>query len=92
MFDKLFSKSSGTILISTAGSFVQGKYGPVAAPKRLRHIPEPYEVFKFFSKVSHDVKTDIEYPNKYRPKTNHGYKTAYEPRKGTRNIARKNKK
>jgi membrane protein YdbS with pleckstrin-like domain len=66
LFDKLFSKSSGSIIIS-------GGLGHSV----LSNIPDPYNVFKFFKKVSFDVKTDIEYPNKLRPKTNPGYGTGY---------------
>jgi len=49
-------------------------------PFTISNIPDPYEVFKLFKKVSHDVRTDIEYPNKLRPKTNPGYKSDYKPR------------
>ena len=78
VLDKLLSRNSGSILISTAGTFTYGRRGPISRPYTLRHIPDPYKVFKFFKKVSHDVKTDIEYPNKYRPSTNPGYKTSYK--------------
>ncbi|MEK6952323.1 MAG: PH domain-containing protein, partial [Nanoarchaeota archaeon] len=81
LFDKLFGGDSGSILISTAGSFTYGRNGPVQRPYTLRNIANPYEVFKFFKKVSHAVKTDIQYPNKYRPKTNPGYGTEYNPNK-----------
>ena len=74
--DKLFgSGNTGTILISTAGTFTYSRSGQIAKPYRLSNIPNPYDVFKFFKKVSHDVKTDINYPNKLRPKTNPGYGT-----------------
>src|SRR3989338_7522331 len=75
--DKLFGGNSGSILISTAGSFTYGRYGPVQRPYTLRNIENPYDIFRFFKKVSHAVKTDIQYPNKYRPKTNPGYNTKY---------------
>lgn len=81
VFDKLLSRSSGSILISTAGTFTYGKHGPIPRPYVLSNIPNPYEVFKFFKKVAHSVKTDIEYPNVYRPKTNLGYRTSYNPKK-----------
>ena len=82
LFDILFGRKSGSILVSTAGTFteVRGRHGSssiVAAPYTLSHIPNPYEIFKFFKKISHDTKTDIHYPNKYRPKTNPGYQTRY---------------
>ena len=78
LIDKLLGKNSGTILISTPGTFEKSKYGPVSKPYRLSSISKPYEAFKFFKKVAHDIKTDINFPNKYRPKTNPGYKTDYK--------------
>lgn len=81
IFDKIFSRNSGSILISSAGTFIYGRHGPIAKPYTLNNIQNPYKVFKFFKKVSHAVKTDIQYPNKYRPKTNLGYRTDYNPKK-----------
>ncbi len=82
LFDKLIGGSSGSILISTAGSFTQGSNGGlIQKPYILRNIENPYGVFKFFKKVSHAVKTDIQFPNKYRPTTNPGYNTPYNPKK-----------
>jgi len=59
LLDKLFGGNSGSILISTAGSFTYGRYGPVQRPYTLRNIENPYDIFRFFKKVSHAVKTDI---------------------------------
>src|SRR3989338_2543306 len=81
VLDKLFGGGSGSILLSTAGTFTYTRRGPVQKPYTLSNISNPYEVFKFFKKVSHDVKTDIQYPNKYRPKKNPGYGTDYNPGK-----------
>src|SRR3989344_1713976 len=81
VLDKLFGRNSGIILISTAGTFTYTRRGRVQKPYTLRNIESPYEIFKFFKKVSHAVKTDIQYPNKYRPKTNPGYKTEYHAKK-----------
>ncbi len=75
ILDKLFGGGSGTILIFTAGTFTHTRRGVASKPYRLRHVPDPYEVFKYLKKVSHDVKTDIHFPNKYRPKENPGYGT-----------------
>lgn len=80
LLDILFGKKSGSILISTAGTFTYTRRGPVQRPYTLSHIENPYDVFKFFKKVSHAVKTDIEYPNEYRPKKNPGYNTEYNPK------------
>lgn len=81
VIDKLLSRNSGSILISTAGSFTYTRQGPVQKPYTLAHIKNPYQIFKFFKDVSHDIKTDINYPNKYRPRKNPGYRTGYSPRK-----------
>lgn len=79
--DKIFGRDSGSILISTAGTMTYGRQGQVSRPYTLCNISDPYGVFKFFKKVSHAVKTDIQYPNKYRPKTNPGYGTDFNPKK-----------
>ena len=80
IFDKLFSKSSGSILLSSSGDYSTTVYSYLPIGRTLSNIPHPYEVFKFFKKVSYDVKTDIEFPNQYRPRRNPGYKTAYKPK------------
>lgn len=78
LFDILFGRGSGSILISTAGTFVQGKNGPVAKPYILCNVQNPYEVFKLFKKTSFNIKTDMDFPNKYRPKDNPGYNSKYK--------------
>ncbi len=40
-------------------------------------IQDPYNVYKGIKKVSLDIKSDLEYPNKLRPPENPGYNTAY---------------
>ncbi len=79
LFDKILSESSGSILMSTAGSMATyARSGNVMIiPQTLYSVKQPYDVFKFFKKVSHDVKTDMYFPNKYRPNVNLGYKTKY---------------
>jgi Bacterial PH domain len=66
------SIGAGTISISTAGRTPNARAG-----KNFIAVADPYEVFKEIKRVSLDVKTDFEYPNKLRPETNPGYKTAY---------------
>jgi membrane protein YdbS with pleckstrin-like domain len=85
VFDKLIGQNTGSILISSAGSFT---YAPnnttmqkLQRPYTISNVVNPYDVFKFFKKVSYDAKTDIEYPNKFRPTENPGYKTDYDPNK-----------
>jgi uncharacterized membrane protein YdbT with pleckstrin-like domain len=82
IFDKILGAgNTGSILISTAGSLTYSRQGTAQKPYTIRNINNPYEVFKFFGKVSYDVKTDIEYPNKLRPSENPGYSTTYDPNK-----------
>ncbi len=82
VFDKLFGGgNSGSILLSTAGSITYARQGAVQKPYALRNITNPYDVFKFLEKVTHDIKTDIQYPNKLRPEENTGYQTKYDPNK-----------
>lgn len=45
---------------------------------RWEAIPNIYEVFKRVKQVSVDIKTDYNYPNALRPKTNPGYNTKYD--------------
>jgi hypothetical protein len=56
ILDILFGKNSGSILISTAGTFTYTQRGPMQNPYTISHIQNPYKVFKFFKKVSHAVK------------------------------------
>lgn len=80
--DKLFNKgNSGSIILSSAGSVAYTSRGAYLRPYVIRNIENPYEAFKFLKKVSHDVKTDIEYPNEFRPKSNPGYNTDYDTNK-----------
>ena len=81
VFDQLFGGNSGSILISTAGTFTYGRQGQISRPYTISHILDPYDVYKFFEKVEHDVKTDIQYPNQLRPSENPGYQTNYDPNK-----------
>jgi hypothetical protein len=76
IFDKLFGGNTGTIFISPAQHILNsGQY----QTNELANIHYPYETFKFLKKVSYDIKTDIEYPNKLRPTENPGYQTQYTP-------------
>lgn len=75
--DKVFGRDSGSILLASAGTLTYTRQGPAQRPYRLSNISSPYEVFKFFKKVSHAVKTDINYPNQKRPRHNPGYQTEY---------------
>lgn len=77
LFDKIFGGNSGSILIQTPEAFRNTRLGPMASPHKIKHIKDPYEVFKLFKNLSFNVKTDINFPNLYRPKKNKGYRTEY---------------
>jgi uncharacterized membrane protein YdbT with pleckstrin-like domain len=78
VMDKIFgSGRSGSIMISTAGSIAYSKSGAYNVPFKLNNILNPYEAFRFFKTISHAVKTDIQFPNKYRPSQNPGYNSKY---------------
>ncbi|MBI5051151.1 PH domain-containing protein [Candidatus Micrarchaeota archaeon] len=87
VFDKIFGQNTGSIMIATpaAGIVSGGRGGAQDMRYKLLNIQDPYEIFKFFKKISYDIKTDIEYPNKLRPKENPGYETEYTPKR-RRNI------
>lgn len=74
LIDKFFS--TGTILIFT-GEVVRTKNSYRDHKDRLVGLTKPYEVMKLLKQTSHDIKTDIEYPNKLRPSENPGYRTEY---------------
>lgn len=79
LFDKLFGGgNTGSVLISTAGSSVFTDKKSIKIPYVFRNIANPYDVFKLLKKVTHDIKTDIQYPNKFRPTDNPGYQTDYD--------------
>lgn len=73
--DKVFGGNTGSVMIIHSGS-ARGRYG--ATPVGLRSIEDPYKIYQLLNKVSHDIRTDINYPNAMRPDTNPGYKTEYK--------------
>lgn len=78
VFDKFFGNgNTGSIFISSAGSFTGQQENSIIKPYIICNILNPYEVFKSLKKISHDIKTDIHYPNKLRPSENPGYQTEY---------------
>lgn len=77
IFDKLIGGGSGSILLFSGKIMRQSEGMVTEVPYRLSNISNPYEIFKYFKKVSYDIKTDIEYPNALRPENNPGYKTEY---------------
>jgi len=77
--DKLFDKNTGSIKFYS-GEVVATKNGYTSHYDTFISVKDPYEVFKFVKRVSTDIKTDIEYPNKLRPDINPGYNTDYKPK------------
>lgn len=71
VIDKFLGNDSGSIYVLTAGSVQSIRY-------IMRNLSNPYDVFKTFKKVSHDVRTDIQYPNSHRQGDNPGYDTEYK--------------
>jgi hypothetical protein len=78
IIDKLLGKNTGSIKIFS-GETKRGEHGTYSVSDTLFAIKDPYNVFRKLKKVSHDIKTDIEYPNKLRPDSNPGYNTKYTP-------------
>jgi hypothetical protein len=80
VIDKIFGKNSGSIHIYS-GRIESNGDRSYSAPHSLVGVTDPYSVFEQLKKISHDIKTDIEYPNDLRPTTNRGYNTGYNPEK-----------
>ncbi len=71
LVDKLFGNKTGTISIEDGTVSRKGR----PRSKNIQSVESPYDVFKLLKSVSHDVKTDISYPNAMRPDSNPGYNT-----------------
>ncbi len=78
LIDKLMASGRTGALYFFSGEVTSTKNGYRAVKDKMIGINDPYEVFKLVKKVSHDIKTDIEYPNQMRPEHNPGYNTKYE--------------
>ena len=66
----------GTIKIDEAYEHRQNNSRKIVG-NRLYGIKNPYDVFKVLKQTIMDIKSDINYPNDYRPETNRGYNTKY---------------
>ncbi len=71
--DHLFS--TGSIKLSTGETEVDSNGRVRQVLNRFLAIRDCYEVFRLLKRVVFDTKTDILYPNAYRPAENPGYKT-----------------
>ncbi|PJE81135.1 hypothetical protein COU58_04180 [Candidatus Pacearchaeota archaeon CG10_big_fil_rev_8_21_14_0_10_32_42] len=80
-WDKILGNGTGSIRIFSAGSFNFDRSGKqISKPYTISNIENPYEIFKLFKKLSHAIKTDIQFPNQYRPSKNPGYNTNFNPK------------
>ncbi|NMC36391.1 PH domain-containing protein [Candidatus Beckwithbacteria bacterium] len=70
LLDKLFGKNSGTIVVGNGENYD-------LTYNSLENISNPYQTLEKLKQISHDIKTDISFPNDYRPKKNKGYQTKY---------------
>lgn len=46
----------------------------------LRHVEDPYILYKTIKQMALDIRTDVSYPNAMRPEINPGYNTRYAPK------------
>lgn len=47
----------------------------------IEDVENPYYIYSELQRIANDIKSDIIYPNAYRPKENKGYKTSYKSEK-----------
>jgi hypothetical protein len=73
--EKLFSVGSIKIF---SGETMSSKNGMRSMYDTFKAIDNPYGVFKQLKQVSMDIRSDIQYPNQYRPEDNPGYRTKYK--------------
>jgi Zn-finger nucleic acid-binding protein len=66
---------TGSIKISTGETFTDSKGRVSSVVNQFIGIKNPYDVFRQLKEVAFSTKTDIQYPNAYRPDENPGYKT-----------------
>lgn len=71
-------KGVGTVQLTPDVSTGSGKRRRTHKGSRLKHIQDPYAVYKMIKQISLDVSTDYQYPNAYRPNANTGYQTQYQ--------------
>jgi hypothetical protein len=72
--EKIFNVGSIRIF---SGETVSSKNGTRSMHDTFKAIENPYSVFKQLKQVSMDIRSDLNYPNQYRPEENQGYKTKY---------------
>lgn len=77
LLDKLFGHNSGSVYID-AGQMVVAAHGIAPAFTCFYSISNPYKIGSVLKQGVFDIKTDISYPNAYRPPSNQGYETEYQ--------------
>jgi hypothetical protein len=73
--EKLFNVGSIRIF---SGEAMSTKNGMRSMYDTFKAIENPYGVFKQLKQVSMDIRSDLNYPNQYRPEENQGYRTKYK--------------
>lgn len=76
LIDKLFG--SGDILFDTAVPVYYGRNKRQHIPK-FEDLQDPHAVYERVQRIVLDMQTDMEFPNAYRPESNPGYRTEYDP-------------
>lgn len=65
--DRMIGNNTGSIIIMSASQTLH-----------FHHIANSFEVVKILKNTSYNIKTDISFPNAFRPKDNPGYNTKYK--------------
>ncbi|MBS3991193.1 MAG: PH domain-containing protein [Erysipelothrix sp.] len=73
--EKLFNVGSIRLF---SGEAMSTKNGMRSMYDTFKAIENPYGVFKQLKQVSMDIRSDLNYPNQYRPEENQGYRTKYK--------------
>ena len=68
---------TGSILLDNGYYDRRNRHHPGS---KLEHLEDPQNAYQRIQKTIMDIQTDIEYPNAYRPETNPGYNTDYQPK------------
>jgi hypothetical protein len=77
---------TGSISVVTRAAANAAECDAEGPPHVFAHILHPDEVFRFFHRTEYDAKTDIEFPNRFRPDVNPGYPTTFPPKTTVRTL------
>ena len=65
-------------MLKVGDIYITGKFEATV----LYDISDPYFITNQLQKIINDIKTDISFPNAFRPEENKGFKTKYTPSDG----------